>query len=128
MTQPATIEAAPAAAFAPSFAITERAARRIAALTAKERASGREPLLRVHVDGGGCSGFQYGFDLDTQVNADDRVFSRDGVRVVVDGASLELLTGSELDWVETLSGAAFQISNPNAASSCGCGSSFSVAG
>lgn len=109
-----------------TLAITDRAARRIAALTVDERAKGQDPLFRVHIDGGGCSGFQYGFVLDTAVNADDTVFSRDGVRVVVDESSLDLLAGSELDWVETLAGASFQITNPNAASSCGCGSSFAV--
>jgi iron-sulfur cluster insertion protein len=108
------------------LAITERAARRIAALTVDEKALGRDPLFRVHIDGGGCSGFQYGFVLDTAVNGDDTVFSRDGVRVVVDETSLDLLAGAELDWVETLAGASFQIRNPNAASSCGCGSSFAV--
>ena len=106
--------------------ITERAARRIAQVTAPERAKGLDPAFRVHVNGGGCSGYQYGFVLDAAINADDSVFTRDGVRVVVDEASLDLLAGAELDWVETLSGASFQINNPNAASACGCGSSFSV--
>ncbi|MSO70843.1 MAG: iron-sulfur cluster insertion protein ErpA [Alphaproteobacteria bacterium] len=127
MTQPSALANTPTPAPVPrTLAITERAARRIAALTVDERAKGQDPLFRVHIDGGGCSGFQYGFVLDTAVNGDDTVFNRDGVRVVVDASSLDLLAGSELDWVETLAGASFQITNPNAASSCGCGSSFAV--
>ena len=86
-----------------------------------------ELKLRVFVTGGGCSGFQYGFTFDDRTNEEDRVFERDGVRVVVDDTSLELLAGAEIDFVEDLMGAAFQIRNPNAASSCGCGNSFSVA-
>ena len=127
MAQPIALAETPAPVPAPrSLAITTRAARRIAQLTEDERAQGRDPLFRVHVNGGGCSGFQYGFVLDAAVNGDDSVFSRDGVRVVVDESSLDLLAGSELDWIETLAGASFHISNPNASSSCGCGSSFSV--
>jgi iron-sulfur cluster insertion protein len=104
--------------------LTENAARRIAELRLRERVHGA--FLRIAVSGGGCSGFQYGFSFDDRKNADDFVFERDGVAVVVDGVSLDLLSGAEVDFVEDLMGAAFQIRNPNAASSCGCGNSFSL--
>ena len=83
-------------------------------------------MLRVTVSGGGCSGFQYGFSFEDAVNDDDRVFERDGVRVVVDAVSLDFLAGAELDYVEELIGAYFAVKNPNATSSCGCGTSFSI--
>lgn len=83
--------------------------------------------LRVSVSGGGCSGFQYAFELTTERQDEDRLFERDGATVVIDDASLDLLAGSELDFVETLSGATFEMRNPNAASTCGCGMSFSLA-
>jgi iron-sulfur cluster insertion protein len=83
-------------------------------------------MLRITVSGGGCSGFQYGFSLDDQKNDDDRLFERDGVTVVIDEVSLDLLKGSEVDFVEDLIGSYFAIKNPNASSTCGCGSSFSV--
>lgn len=104
--------------------VTERAAQRIAALQQEEDA--QEAFLRIAVSGGGCSGFQYGFTFDDQKNEDDFVFERDGVAVVVDEVSLDLLGGAEIDFVEDLMGASFQIRNPNAASSCGCGNSFSI--
>jgi iron-sulfur cluster insertion protein len=104
--------------------LSESAARRLAKMIAQE---GQPNLmLRVSVSGGGCSGFQYGFSFDDTVNPDDRTFERDGVVAVVDEVSLDLLAGSEIDFVEDLVGAAFRVNNPNAASSCGCGSSFSV--
>ena len=106
------------------IAITDSAARRIAALAAQEEATGA--FLRIAVSGGGCSGFQYGLSFDDQKNPDDFVFERAGVAVVVDDTSLDLLNGAEVDFVEDLMGASFQIRNPNAASSCGCGNSFSV--
>ena len=107
-----------------AISLSANAARRIAWMIAQE---GQDRLmLRVAVSGGGCSGFQYGFSFDDTVNPDDRTFERDGVTAVVDEASLELLAGSEVDYVEELVGASFQIKNPNAASSCGCGSSFSI--
>jgi iron-sulfur cluster insertion protein len=91
------------------------------------QAEGRPGLmLRLTVSGGGCSGFQYGFTIDDSRQAEDRVFEKDGVSVVVDETSLELLNGAEIDFVEDMMGASFQIKNPNAASSCGCGNSFSV--
>jgi iron-sulfur cluster insertion protein len=104
--------------------ITDSAARRIAALRQQEEAVGA--FLRIAVSGGGCSGFQYGLSFDEQRNPDDFVFEKDGVRVVVDDVSLDLLKGAEVDFVEDLMGASFQIRNPNAASSCGCGNSFSI--
>ena len=82
--------------------------------------------LRVTVSGGGCSGFQYGFALDGETGTDDRVFTRDGVEVVIDEISLGLLDGAEIDFVEDLVGSFFAVKNPNASSTCGCGSSFSV--
>ncbi|MGA8380336.1 MAG: iron-sulfur cluster insertion protein ErpA [Stellaceae bacterium] len=104
--------------------VTESAARRIALLRDQEQA--QNAFLRIAVSGGGCSGFQYGFTFDDQRNDDDVVFERDGVAIVVDGVSLDLLGGAEVDFVEDLMGASFQIRNPNAASSCGCGNSFSI--
>lgn len=104
--------------------LTQNAARRIAVLKEQEQAG--DAFLRIAVSGGGCSGFQYGLTFDDQRNDDDFVFERDGVGVVVDEVSLDLLNGAEIDFVEDLMGAAFQIRNPNAASSCGCGNSFSI--
>jgi iron-sulfur cluster insertion protein len=109
---------------ATSVAISASAAQRIAELRAAERND--DLMLRVTVSGGGCSGFQYGFAFDDTVADDDRVFERDGVRVVVDAVSLDFLAGAELDYVEELIGAYFAINNPNATSSCGCGTSFSI--
>jgi iron-sulfur cluster insertion protein len=105
--------------------LTENAARRIADLKAQEQAE--DAFLRIAVSGGGCSGFQYGFSFDDQRNDDDVVFERDGIGVVVDEVSLDLLNGAEIEFVEDRMGASFQIRNPNAASSCGCGNSFSIA-
>jgi iron-sulfur cluster insertion protein len=82
--------------------------------------------MRVEVQGGGCSGFQYQFKFDENIASDDHVFQTNGVAVVVDDTSLDLLNGAELDYVEELIGAFFQVNNPNAASSCGCGTSFSI--
>ena len=105
--------------------VSESAAKRIAALKIQEDAT--DSYLRIAVSGGGCSGFQYGISFDDQKNPDDFVFERDGIAVIVDDTSLDLLYGSEIDFVEDLMGASFQIKNPNAASSCGCGNSFSIA-
>jgi iron-sulfur cluster insertion protein len=104
--------------------LTENAARRIATLKTEE--SAENALLRIAVSGGGCSGFQYGLSFDDQRNEDDCVFEQDGVGVVIDEVSLGLLNGAEVDFIEDLMGASFQIRNPNAASSCGCGNSFSI--
>ena len=104
--------------------LTESAAKRIAELKAQENVP--SAFLRLAVSGGGCSGFQYGFSFDDTRQDDDRVFERDGVQLVIDAVSLELVKGAEIDFVEDLMGASFQVRNPNAASSCGCGNSFSV--
>jgi len=113
-----------AAADTLDFSLTARAAKRVAWLIEQDGSQGL--MLRVSVSGGGCSGFQYGFSFDDTVNPDDRTFVRDGVTTVVDETSLELLNGAQVDFVEDLGGSAFQIKNPNATSSCGCGSSFAV--
>lgn len=105
------------------FSVTARAAAKINAILAKEAPGA---MLRVAVSGGGCSGFQYGFSFDDAKTDDDLLIERDGARVLIDNVSLELLKDSELDWVDELIGASFQIRNPNAKSSCGCGTSFSV--
>jgi len=108
---------------ASAFTMTPRAARRIAEILSAE--SGAQ-MLRVAVTGGGCSGFQYNFVLDDAKLEDDVVVERDGAVVLVDPMSLDFLKGAELDFVDDLIGAAFKINNPNATSSCGCGTSFSV--
>lgn len=106
------------------FSVSGSAAKRIAQLLSED--NNPKKMLRVSVSGGGCAGFQYGFDFDDTVGEDDLVIERDGARVVIDEVSLELLAGSELDFVEDLIGAYFAVNNPNATSSCGCGSSFSM--
>lgn len=104
--------------------ISESAASRIAHLLATEPPGSK---LRVAVLGGGCSGFQYTFDFDAKpVSEEDRLFSKNGAEIVIDEPSLNLLNGSMLDYVETLGAAAFEIKNPNATASCGCGNSFAV--
>ncbi len=107
-----------------AVSLSANAAKRVAWLVGQEEQPGL--MLRVSVSGGGCSGFQYGFSLDDTVNSDDRTFERDGVTAVIDEVSLDLLAGSEVDYVEELVGASFQVKNPNATSSCGCGASFSI--
>ncbi len=84
------------------------------------------PVLRLSVEGGGCSGFTYKFDLADGPDSDDSVSETDGVKLVVDPVSLDLLSGSRVDFVESLGGAAFKVDNPNAAAGCGCGSSFGI--
>jgi iron-sulfur cluster insertion protein len=108
-----------------SVSLSASAAKRVAELKLQENMP--NSFLRLAVSGGGCSGFQYGFSFDEAKQADDRAFERDGVTLVVDEVSLELVKGSEIDFVEDMMGAAFQVRNPNAASSCGCGNSFAVA-
>ncbi len=103
--------------------LSAAAARRIQAIGEKE---GRPLMLRVAVEGGGCSGFQYQFDLVDTAEADDLKIERDGAAALVDEISLVLLKGSEIDYVDELAGAEFKIRNPNAKSSCGCGVSFSI--
>src|ERR1700720_1761876 len=104
--------------------LTESAARRIATLKTKEDAE--SAFLRIAVSGGGCSGFQYGLSFDDQRNEDDFVFEQDGVGIAYDEVSMGRLNGAEVDLVEDLMGAPFQIRNPNAASSWRCGNSFST--
>ncbi|MGL6044701.1 MAG: HesB/IscA family protein [Sandaracinobacteroides sp.] len=106
------------------IALTSAAAARVAAIAARQGSTA--PRLRLSVDGGGCAGFQYRFELSDAPEADDIETLTDGVGLVVDSTSLPLLSGSVVDFVESLGGAAFQVRNPNAASNCGCGTSFSV--
>ena len=103
--------------------VTERAARRVKQILAKELEGS---LLRVAVNGGGCSGFQYAFDIVPDRAPDDMLIERDGVGVVIDPVSLDFLRGAQIDFVDDLMGQSFRINNPNAASSCGCGTSFSI--
>jgi len=103
--------------------LSPRAAERIRAIG---QAEGRPVMLRVAVEGGGCSGFQYQFDLVEAPQEDDLKVERDGAAALVDVVSLALLKGSEIDFVDELAGAEFRIRNPNAKSSCGCGVSFSI--
>lgn len=103
---------------------TEAAARKVHELIEEE---GNPSLkLRVYISGGGCSGFQYGFTFDDEQADDDLAVSRDGVTLVVDPLSLQYLTGAEIDYTESFSGSQFVIRNPNAKTTCGCGSSFSA--
>jgi iron-sulfur cluster assembly accessory protein len=90
------------------------------------RRQGKDPILRLSVEGGGCAGFQYRFELADQVAADDTRAVEGEVTLVVDPMTLDLVRGGAVDYVESLGGAAFQVTNPNAQSGCGCGSSFSV--
>lgn len=106
-----------------ALVVTDRAFARIATVLASEPAG---TMLRVAVSGGGCSGFQYVFEMDRSRNADDLVLEQGGATVLVDEASLGFLGGSTLDFVDDLIGQSFKITNPNASSSCGCGTSFAV--
>lgn len=111
------------ATLAPEIALTDSAAARVAAIAAKQ---GKPPILRLSVDGGGCSGFQYKFGFADAIDSDDAVAENGAVRLVVDSVSLDLVRGAAVDYVEELGGAAFRVTNPQAASGCGCGSSFSI--
>lgn len=106
-----------------SVTLTPAAARRVGLIAQRQ---GKPAILRLSVDGGGCSGFQYRFDLADGADNDDSVSETDGVRLVVDPVSLDLVSGSTVDFVESLGGAAFKVENPNAAAGCGCGSSFGI--
>ncbi|MEH2508836.1 iron-sulfur cluster assembly accessory protein [Nitrobacteraceae bacterium AZCC 1564] len=106
-----------------SVTISERAARRIGDILKSE---GDGAMLRISVEGGGCSGFQYKFDVERTKADDDLVISRDNAVVLVDSASVPFLAGSEVDFVDDLIGASFRVVNPNATASCGCGTSFSI--
>jgi iron-sulfur cluster insertion protein len=108
----------------PSFGVTEAAAKRIAWVLSQEEHKGLS--LRIAVSGGGCSGFQYSFTFDEAPGQTDTVIKREGATVIIDETSLELLKGSEIDYVEDMIGSSFQIKNPQAKSTCGCGNSFSV--
>jgi iron-sulfur cluster insertion protein len=103
--------------------LSPSAAARVAAIASKQ---GKPAILRLSVEGGGCSGFQYKFDLAAAPDADDTVSETDAVKLVVDPMSLDLVAGCVVDFVESLGGAAFKVENPNAVAGCGCGSSFSV--
>ena len=103
--------------------ISERAARRIGEILKGE---GSGAMLRISVEGGGCSGFQYKFDVDRAKTEDDLVIERESAVVLVDSASVPFLAGSEVDFVDDLIGASFRVNNPNATASCGCGTSFSI--
>ena len=107
------------------FRVTSRAAEQVAGIAAREGKPGAG--LRVAVDAGGCSGFQYRFALEDQAQADDLVIDAGAAKVFVDEVSLGLLAGSELDWNDALIGAHFSVKNPQAISACGCGTSFAVA-
>ena len=103
--------------------LSPSAAARVALIASKQ---GKPAILRLAVEGGGCSGFQYKFGLADAPEVDDLVVERDGVQLLVDSVSLDLIAGSTVDYVESLGGAAFKVENPQAASGCGCGSSFAI--
>lgn len=104
--------------------LTESAARRIAVIVAEQDAAGS--MLRVSVNGGGCQGYRYSFTLDDSTTPDDVVFENHGAKLVVDDVSLDLLAGGQIDFKEELGASYFAVKNPNAKSSCGCGTSFST--
>ena len=106
-----------------SITLSPSAAARIAVIAAKQS---KPAILRLAVEGGGCSGFQYKFDMASGAEADDAVSETNGVKLVVDPMSLELVAGCVVDFVESLGGSAFRVENPNASAGCGCGSSFAV--
>jgi iron-sulfur cluster assembly accessory protein len=108
---------------ATAVSLSERAAKRIGDILKNEPAGA---MLRVSVEGGGCSGFQYKFDFDQTKTADDLVLARDGAVVLIDSVSQQYMAGAEIDYVDDLIGASFKIKNPIATASCGCGTSFSV--
>ena len=108
---------------AETLILTKSAAKRVAWIADKQA---KPAILRLSIEGGGCSGFQYMFDLADDAEKDDLISETDGVKLVVDPISLDLVGGSVVDFVETLGGAAFRVENPNAAAGCGCGSSFGI--
>ncbi len=108
---------------APDIALTPAAAKRVAWIAERQR---KAPILRLAVDGGGCAGFQYRFGLADAAEPDDLAATQDGVTLLIDPVSLDLVRGSAVDFVESLGGASFKVTNPSAASGCGCGSSFSI--
>ena len=106
-----------------NISVSERAANRIREILAADAAV---KALRISVEGGGCSGFRYDYQIVPEANADDLIIEKSGVKVVIDPVSVPFLAGSEIDFIEDLMGASFKITNPNATASCGCGTSFSV--
>jgi len=108
---------------APTMTLSPSAAARVAAIAARQ---GKPAILRLSVEGGGCSGFQYKFGLADAPEGDDLVVENAGATLVVDPVSLDLVAGSVVNYVESLGGAAFRVENPNASAGCGCGSSFAV--
>jgi iron-sulfur cluster assembly accessory protein len=108
---------------ADTLTLTPAAAERVAWIAQKQS---RPAILRLSVEGGGCSGFQYKFDLSDDAEPDDSICETDGVKLVVDPISLDLVAGCTVDFVESLGGAAFRVENPNAAAGCGCGTSFGI--
>lgn len=104
--------------------LSDSAAKRLAFMIEQE--GDRDLMLRVSVNGGGCAGFTYSFSFDKTVNEDDLTFGNDGIKAIIDEVSLEYLDGSVVDYVEGVVGASFQVRNPNATSSCGCGTSFAI--
>jgi iron-sulfur cluster insertion protein len=111
-------------ALAPQISLSDSALRKVGMLLTEE--DNAKLKLRVFISGGGCSGFSYGFTFDDEVAEDDAVIERDGVTLLVDSLSYEYLLGSQVDYKEDLSGAQFVVTNPNAASTCGCGNSFAI--
>jgi iron-sulfur cluster assembly accessory protein len=107
----------------PEIGLTPAAAARVAAIAERQ---GKPAMLRLAVEGGGCSGFQYRFGLADGIESDDIIVETDGVKLLVDAVSLDLVRGAQVDFVESLGGAAFRVDNPKATAGCGCGSSFSV--
>jgi iron-sulfur cluster insertion protein len=120
----ASVTSAPAPAMASLLVFTDSAADKVKQLIEEE---GNAALkLRVFVQGGGCSGFQYGFTFDEEINEDDTVMDKNGVQLLIDSMSYQYLVGAEIDYKDDINGAQFVIKNPNATSTCGCGSSFSA--
>jgi len=107
-----------------ALSVTNSAARKVRQLLEQQGHEGH--VLRVYIQGGGCSGFQYGFNFEEQAASDDAVVERDGVKVAVDPMSFQYLMGAEVDYREDLEGARFVVTNPNASTTCGCGASFSI--
>ena len=107
-----------------TFTISESARKRLSQIFTQE--GDTNTMLRIKVSGGGCAGYQYGFDFENTIGEDARVFGDDEVKVVIDNVSMDLLGGSQIDFVDDMVGASFQINNPNATASCGCGTSFST--
>ena len=110
--------------FSAAVAFSEKAAHKVGELVLRQGRT--SPLLRVYIEGGGCSGFQYGFTFEDLADEDDVVIEREGAKLLIDPMSFQYLMGSEIDYKEDLQGSRFVISNPNASTTCGCGMSFSI--